>query len=237
MTEMQQIPIQRGPEENLGRQHRQPDSPGSPPPTAAGGGPVLPDAPPPAPVAPVAPPPPAPVTAPLASLDRTTLFVNREQSWLSFNRRVLEEAQDPTNALLERVKFLAIASTNLDEFFEIRVAGVMELVDAGLQGENPDGIKPQEELDRVRADAHAFTSLMHATWREQIVPELAKAGIEFRPVRHLSQAQHKWVDAWFAKEVYPILTPLAVDPAHRSEERRVGKECGYQCRSRWSPYH
>jgi len=157
---------------------------------------------------------PAPITAPLASLDRPTLFVNREQSWLAFNRRVLEEAKDPTNPLLERVKFLAIASTNLDEFFEIRVAGVMELVDAGLQGENPDAIKPQEELERVRADAHAFTTLMHATWREHLLPELAKAGIEFRPIRQLSPAQQKWIDAWFAKEVYPILTPLAVDPAH-----------------------
>ena len=152
--------------------------------------------------------------APIASLERTTLFVNREQSWLAFNRRVLEEAEDPTNPLLERVKFLAIASTNLDEFFEIRVAGVMELVDAGLQGENPDGIKPTEELDRVRTDAHAFSSAMHRTWREMLLPELAKVGVEFRPVRQLSLAQQKWVDAYFRREVYPILTPLAVDPAH-----------------------
>ncbi|MGB3966943.1 MAG: polyphosphate kinase 1, partial [Planctomycetota bacterium] len=168
-----------------------------------------------APALPVSPPPFAvSPTTPITALDRTTLFVNREQSWLAFNRRVLEEAEDPGNPLLERVKFLAIASTNLDEFFEIRVAGVMELVEAGLQGENPDGIKPAEELDRVRSDAHAFTAAMHRTWRDLLVPELAKVGIEFRPVRQLTLAQQKWVDTWFHKEVYPILTPLAVDPAH-----------------------
>ncbi|MFN7590969.1 MAG: polyphosphate kinase 1 [Planctomycetota bacterium] len=153
-------------------------------------------------------------TTPLSQLERTTLFVNREQSWLAFNRRVLEEAQDQSNPLLERVKFLAIASTNLDEFFEIRVAGVMELVDAGLQGENPDGIKPAEELERVRADARAFTSLMHRTWREQLVPELAKAGVEFRETRQLGPGHQRWIESYFQKQIYPILTPLAVDPAH-----------------------
>ncbi len=151
---------------------------------------------------------------PIASLDRATLYVNREQSWLAFNRRVLEEAEDPSNPLLERVKFLAIASTNLDEFFEIRVAGVMELVEAGLQGENPDGIKPSEELERVRGDAHTFTAAMHRTWRDLLLPELAKVGVEFRPARQLGIAQQKWVDSYFRREVYPILTPLALDPAH-----------------------
>ena len=201
-------------DDSFGRLHRQPD-PAAPQP--AGGG--IPDpapltAPAELPVVPAIPAPPTPVTGPVGSLDRSVLYVNREQSWLAFNRRVLEEAQDPTNALLERVKFLAISSTNLDEFFEIRVAGVMELVEAGLPGENPDGIKPQEELERVRSDAHAFTEQMHKTWREQLLPELAKAGIVFRPVRQLTAAQQKWVDTWFEREIYPILTPLAVDPAH-----------------------
>ncbi len=82
--------------------------------------------------------------------------------------RVLGEAQDPSNPLLERVKFLAIASTNLDEFFEIRVAGIMEMVDAGLQGESHDGLKAPEELECVRKEAHEFAAAMHATWREQL---------------------------------------------------------------------
>ena len=229
MSDLELQPM-RMPDDSLSRQHRLPDAAQS----ASGGG----QAPEPAPAhaavgpavstAPSTLPPtgaaqaipnPAPVFAvspqtPISSLDRTTLFVNREQSWLAFNRRVLEEAADPSNPLLERVKFLAIASTNLDEFFEIRVAGVMELVEAGLPGENPDGIKPSEELERVRTDAHTFTAEMHRTWRELLLPELAKAGVEFRPVRQLSLAQQKWVDNYFRKEVYPILTPLAIDTAH-----------------------
>jgi len=213
MTELPEIETMRLPNESLSRQHRQPD----PAPSPSAGAPA--SAPPAEPAASgaVAAPAPAPTPPPLppiTSIDRTTLFVNREQSWLAFNQRVLEEAQDPTVPLLERVKFLAIASTNLDEFFEIRVAGVMELFDAGLQGENPDGIKPQEELELVRAGAHALTALMHVTWREQLVPELAKIGIEFRPIRQLTLAQQKWVDSYFRKEIYPIVTPLAVDPAH-----------------------
>lgn len=217
MTEMQEILFPRPQDDPLGRQLRQPDGPpapasggsvGDPPPSA-----VVLQGPTPAPAA--APPsPPAPITAPLSTLDKPTLFVNREQSWLAFNRRVLEEAQDPTNPLLERVKFLAIASTNLDEFFEIRVAGTMELVDAGLQGENPDAIKPIEELERIRVAAHAFTTAMHRTWHEMLLPELAKVGIEFRPIRQMSLGQQKWIDSYFHREVYPILTPLAVDPAH-----------------------
>ncbi|MCU0866404.1 MAG: RNA degradosome polyphosphate kinase, partial [Planctomycetes bacterium] len=201
MTELPELQPMRLPDDSLSRQHRLPDP--AQPAAAAGGG-VNPD-----PSAATAspstvpaaggPPPGGPALqvnpqTPLHLVDRTTLFVNREQSWLAFNRRVLEEAQDPSNPLLERVKFLAIASTNLDEFFEIRVAGVMELVDAGLQGENPDGIKPQEELERVRADARAFTAAMHKTWQDQLLPELAKAGIEFREIKQLSPTQQKWLD-------------------------------------------
>ena len=235
MTELPEIQPLRMNDDSLSRQHRLPD-PAQP--LASGGGqaaePTTPTAPATVTIAPTA----APVgplpgstvlpgtqpaaapqlqvspTTPLHLIERTTLFVNREQSWLAFNRRVLEEAQDPSNPLLERVKFLAIASTNLDEFFEIRVAGVMELVDAGLQGENPDGIKPQEELERVRADAHAFTATMHRTWREQLLPELTKAGIEFREIRQLHAGHLRWLENYFQKQIYPILTPLAVDPAH-----------------------
>ena len=152
--------------------------------------------------------------APLNSLESSSLFVNRELSWLAFNRRVLEEAQDEGNPLLERVKFLAIASTNLDEFFEIRVAGVMEMVDADIQAESHDGLKPAEELELVRADAHAFTTAMHETWTEQLLPELVEAGIRFPSIRELDGEQARFVASYFEREVYPILTPLAVDPAH-----------------------
>ena len=237
MNELPELQPMQKPDESLTRQHRLPDpaqpaagggagaaagsegapSPSTPAPLPAPGA-TPPGTPAPVLAAPVAAAPAIPLSVspqtPIGSLDRTTLFVNREQSWLAFNRRVLEEAEDATNPLLERVKFLAIASTNLDEFFEIRVAGVMELVEAGLQGENPDGIKPAEELDRIRTSAHAFTAAMHRTWRELLVPELAKVGVEFRTVRQMTPGQQKWVDTWFHKQIYPILTPLAVDPAH-----------------------
>ncbi|MFN6194314.1 MAG: polyphosphate kinase 1 [Planctomycetota bacterium] len=214
--------LMRQPDDSLVRQHRQPDGSGggaAPEPGAAGASAAAPAAAPagqtpPAAAATPAPPLAVAPTTPIAAIDRTILFANREQSWLAFNRRVLEEAEDATNPLLERVKFLAIASTNLDEFFEIRVAGVMELVDAGLQGENPDGLKASDELARVRAEARAFHAAIHRTWCDQLLPELARNGIEFRGVRQLSAAQQKWVDSYFQREIYPILTPLAVDPAH-----------------------
>lgn len=160
------------------------------------------------------PKPPSYESVPLASLDRSVLFANRELSWLAFNRRVLAEAANESVPLLERVKFLAIASQNLDEFFEVRVAGVMELVEANLQGENPDGLKPIEELERVREHARQFTEDLHRTWLEQLVPSLAKAGIDVRSVRQLPQTQRDWVDQHFQREIYPVLTPLAVDPSH-----------------------
>src|SRR5262249_26569996 len=141
-------------------------------------------------------------------------FVNRELSWLAFNRRVLEEAMDESVPLLERVKFAAIASTNLDEFFEVRVAGVMELVEANLQGENPDGIKPTEELELVREHARTFNEVLHRTWKDHLVPALAKAGLEIKPVKQLNAAQRQWLDTHFRREIHPVLTPLAVDPAH-----------------------
>ena len=147
MTELPDFHPLRLPADRLGRLHRLPE-------TGGGGGET----------------PTVSPNTPLAGLAQHTLFVNRELSWLAFNRRVLEEAQDPDNPLLERVKFLAIASTNLDEFFEIRVAGVMEMVDAGLQAESHDGMKPPEELEKVRTDAHAFTTAMHRTWSEQRLP-------------------------------------------------------------------
>ena len=151
---------------------------------------------------------------PLASLDKPTLFGNREMSWLAFNRRVMSEAANEQVPLLERLKFLAIASQNLDEFFEVRVAGVMELVDANLQGENPDGLKPLEELERIREQARAFLEELHRTWNSMLVPALAKAGIDIKKTPDLTAQQRDWVDLYFQREIYPVLTPLAVDPSH-----------------------
>src|SRR5688572_182146 len=121
------------------------------------------------------------------------LFVNRELSWLQFNRRVLEEAADETNPILERVKFLAIASNNLDEFFEVRVAGTMELVDAGLPGENPGNLPPREELALIRKEAGRFYEEMHRSWAEQLLPALERAGIQFLGSSQLSEDQRRWL--------------------------------------------
>ncbi|MFK7740827.1 MAG: polyphosphate kinase 1 [Planctomycetota bacterium] len=192
MSDLPDIPIQRLPTDSLGRRFRTPEA------SAGGSGEIA----------------PIPPGVALESLDKETLFVNRELSWLAFNRRVLEEAQDESNPLLERLKFLAIASTNLDEFFEIRVAGVMEMVDAGIQRESHDGLTPTEELLRVRTDAHAFTTAMHRTWTEDLLPALVEAGIQFPSLKQLDDAQYAFVEEFFQREVYPILTPLAVDPAH-----------------------
>ncbi len=152
-----------------------------------------------------------PANAPSPSQDP---FLNRELSWLQFNRRVLEEAMDPTNPVLERVKFLAITSTNLDEFFEVRVAGTMELVEAGLPGENPGSLTPREELALVRQEAARFYRDMHRCWRDQLVPELGRHGIAILESAQMTDRQRAWCLDYFRREVLPVLTPLAVDPAH-----------------------
>ncbi|MEO0481662.1 MAG: polyphosphate kinase 1 [Planctomycetota bacterium] len=143
------------------------------------------------------------------------LFNNRELTWIQFNRRVLDEARDPKNPILERLKFLAISSTNLDEFFEIRVAGTMELVDAGLpEGENPDKLHPKVELQAIRDAAREFTNDMHSTWKDVLVPELTSKGITFPDIWTLDGKRRQWLSNYFDEEVFPVLTPLAVDPAH-----------------------
>ena len=144
-----------------------------------------------------------------------SLFVNRELSWLGFNRRVLEEAEDETNPVLERIKFLAIASTNLDEFFEVRVAGTKERADAGLPSEGPGSMGAREELELVRKEAALFTAAMHRCWREKLLPALANSGIQvLTSLKNLEPATQNTLREHFRKEVYPVLTPLAVDPAH-----------------------
>ena len=193
MTDFTESRDLRMPDE-LSRQQRLPEG------VSAGGAPATPD-------------PTADALPPLPT-DKAALYVNRELSWLTFNRRVLAEATDETQPLLERVKFLAIASSNLDEFFEIRVAGIMELIDANVSSENPDNLKPTEELQVVREQARALNEQMHKAYQESLMPALAKAGIDIRSVRHLPPTQRQWLDSYFEREIYPVLTPLALDPAH-----------------------
>jgi polyphosphate kinase len=143
-----------------------------------------------------------------------TVFANREQSWLAFNRRVLEQARTQANPLLERVKFLAIVSSNLDEFFEIRVAGLMQQADSESSGLSIDGLAPREQLRRVYKTVSELVADQYACWHRELVPALEKAGIRFRTAVQLDDADRDWVRKYFETQVLPVLTPLAVDQAH-----------------------
>jgi len=141
-------------------------------------------------------------------------FFNRELSWLAFDRRVLEQAQDPRHPLLERVRFLAIVSSNLDEFFEIRVAGLMQQMDSGVTEPGPDGLAAREQLRRIHSVVASVVEEQYRCWQEQLVPALAENRIHFRSATNLTTAELNWVRSYFREQVYPVLTPLALDPAH-----------------------
>jgi polyphosphate kinase len=141
-------------------------------------------------------------------------FVNRELSWLEFNRRVLEEAQDPTVPLLERVKFLAIFSSNLDEFFMVRVAGLKRQLHAGDFTVGPDGMNAAETLAAVSAKVHELAALQHRVFLEEIQPLLAAEGVHILRPKEISEAQHQFLEDYFRRTLLPVLTPLAVDPGH-----------------------
>ncbi|MFZ5479331.1 MAG: polyphosphate kinase 1 [Myxococcota bacterium] len=145
--------------------------------------------------------------------DSASLFVNRELSWLAFNARVLEEAQDPAVPLLERVKFLGIFSANLDEFFMVRWAGIWRQIDAGVTVAGPDGFTPRASLEAVSVRARELVEAQHRTLRE-LLPELARRGIHLLRERDLDEAQRAYLNETFERRVLPVLTPMAVDPAH-----------------------
>lgn len=144
------------------------------------------------------------------------LFINRELSWLDFDERVLEEARDPSNPLLERLRFLAISASNLDEFFEVRVAGLQAQLYENLEPQDapPDGMGPLAQLTEIARRAHDFVARQYETWRSEIRPQLVNFGIRVCDPEDLSPAQNAYLDAYFDSQVYPVLTPLAIDPAH-----------------------
>lgn len=145
-------------------------------------------------------------------------FINRELSWLEFNARVLEEAQDQTNPLLERAKFLAITSSNLDEFFMVRVAGLREQTfgDEAPQDYNPEGITPSMQMKLVAQRTQAMVADQYRCWNESIQPALAAEGIEIVPHKSLHEEQRAAIDTFFEGRVFPVLTPMAIDPSHPS---------------------
>jgi polyphosphate kinase len=141
-------------------------------------------------------------------------YFNRHESWLAFNRRVLEEAQDEGNPLLERVKFLAITASNLDEFVEVRVAGLLQEVEHGNPLTGPDGLSPEEQLRRLAAELHSFVAAQYDCWNQQLLPALRREGIRILSVAHLDRPARDAMDLFFTRQVDPILTPVTIDPSH-----------------------
>src|SRR5205809_426312 len=141
-------------------------------------------------------------------------FINRELSWLEFNRRVLEEAQDPTQPLIERVKFLTIFSSNLDEFFEIRVAGIKQQIESETSDVGPDGLGPTETFNNIQRVVRELVAVQYSLWNEELLPSLAKNGIRIPKMTEMSAKRAAWAHKYFQEEVFPMLTPLAVDASH-----------------------
>jgi polyphosphate kinase len=150
-----------------------------------------------------------PAIDPLSS-DR---FVNRELSWLAFNRRVLEEARNLRHPLLERMRFLSISASNLDEFFMVRVAGLKGMVNEGVATHSADGLTPAQQLAAVDDMAKALINDQQAVWIPMCA-ELREAGIAVIECDEVSEADRSWLDAHFREQIFPVLTPLAIDPAH-----------------------
>src|SRR6202140_3148977 len=148
------------------------------------------------------------------ALSNRATLLNREESWLKFNWRGLEEAADPRNPLLERVKFLAISASNLDEFFEVRVGGLLQQLEDGHNSVTADGLTMLEELELIKEATHEFVDEQYSCWNEQLRPALYEQGIRVLAIDELDDAALAFADEYCARELDPLLTPVTVDPAH-----------------------
>src|SRR5579864_4675254 len=152
----------------------------------------------------------APVT-----LDDPSLYINRELSWLAFNRRVLEEAQDAKVPLMERVKFLAIFSSNLDEFFMVRVGGLQQKVQAGIAwSSGADRMPPKEQLARISQTVRELVTMEYECLVKEVLPALEAEGIVLRGPKDFKKAELRTLGDIFRREIFPVLTPMAIDPGH-----------------------
>src|SRR4029453_8739776 len=147
-------------------------------------------------------------------LSDQALYINREISWLSFNRRVLEEARDPAWPLLERFKFLGIFYSNLDEFFMIRVSGLPEQLEAAITERSPDGLSASQQLEMIREIVRTDLAAASDLLRSELLRELQKAGIQLLSWEEIDSDRRRHLTRYFENVVFPVLTPLAFDPAH-----------------------
>src|SRR5512132_4237851 len=147
-----------------------------------------------------------------ADLRDPRLYDNRETSWIDFNERVLELAEDERTPLLERVKFLAIYTSNLDEFYMVRVAGLHDQVDAGIDARGPDGLAPAETIERITEHVRQLGARQSRQWHEVLRPAVSEHGIRIVDCEQCSAAELEQVDQVFAEQIFPVLTPLAVGP-------------------------
>ncbi len=147
----------------------------------------------------------------MADLNNTDLYINRELSWLEFNERVLEEAFDKTNPVMERFKFLAITASNMDEFFMVRVAGLMEQVFAGKTSPDISGLTPEKQLEKIAAKTHDMTARQYSCLNRSLIPALREEKIFFKDYPELNPSQKDFVKAYFNTTLFPILTPMAID--------------------------
>src|SRR5271166_6900055 len=145
--------------------------------------------------------------------DSPDRFINRELSWLDLNHRVVEEAENPRHPLLERLRFVSISASILDEFYSVRVAGLIGQAKAGVTALSPDGRTPAQQLSEIRVRANALLADQQRIWRE-LRQLLRDAGIEVCEGTELSADDVRWLDTFFMDRIFPVLTPLAIDPAH-----------------------
>jgi len=148
------------------------------------------------------------------ALDDPRYYFNRHIQWLEFNRRVLEEARDIGNPLLERVKFLAITANNLDEFVEVRVASFLQRIEHGSREVGPDGLTAEQELEKVTAAMHTFVQDQDKCWNDELLPALAKQSIRVLSLNELDAKALQAAKVFYDRRVYPMLTPVTVDPSH-----------------------
>ncbi len=145
--------------------------------------------------------------------DSPSRFINRELSWIAFNERVLEEADNPSHPLLERLRFLSISSGNLDEFYMVRVAGLWGQVNARISTLSPDGLTPAQNLEQVDAKAGVLMDHQQVVWKT-LLQEMTKEGISLVTIDDLDKDDKVWLENYFEEQVFPVLTPMAIDPSH-----------------------